>query len=79
MMMKKMQTAARFRSQLWSLKMPSLCHRSFAAISTYKAVIFDMYGVLIPSPVKLATGMLYKPHNVPHNVPHKPCITQHQK
>ncbi|XP_031667580.1 acyl-CoA dehydrogenase family member 10 isoform X3 [Oncorhynchus kisutch] len=55
MMMKKMQTAARFRSQLWSLKMPSLCHRSFAAISTYKAVIFDMYGVLIPSPVKLAT------------------------
>ncbi|XP_021442753.2 acyl-CoA dehydrogenase family member 10 isoform X3 [Oncorhynchus mykiss] len=53
--MKKMQTAARFRSQLWSLKMPSLCHRSFAAISTYKAVIFDMYGVLIPSPVKLAT------------------------
>uniref|UniRef100_A0A4W5JRY1 Aminoglycoside phosphotransferase domain-containing protein n=1 Tax=Hucho hucho TaxID=62062 RepID=A0A4W5JRY1_9TELE len=55
MMMKKMRTAARFRSQLWSLKMPSLCHRSFAAISTYKAVIFDMYGVLIPSPVKLAT------------------------
>ncbi|KAM9404156.1 acyl-CoA dehydrogenase family member 10-like isoform 1-T3 [Salvelinus alpinus] len=54
-MMKKMRTAARFRSQLWSLKMPSLCHRSFAAISTYKAVIFDMYGVLIPSPVKLAT------------------------
>ncbi|XP_042168743.1 acyl-CoA dehydrogenase family member 10-like isoform X1 [Oncorhynchus tshawytscha] len=53
--MMKMQTAARFRSQLWSLKMPSLCHRSFAAISTYKAVIFDMYGVLIPSPVKLAT------------------------
>ncbi|XP_038832485.1 acyl-CoA dehydrogenase family member 10-like isoform X2 [Salvelinus namaycush] len=55
MMMKKMRTAARFRSQLWSLKMPSLCHRSFAAISTYKAVIFYMYGVLIPSPVKLAT------------------------
>nr|XP_046191177.1 acyl-CoA dehydrogenase family member 10-like isoform X2 [Oncorhynchus gorbuscha] len=55
MMMKKMQTAARFRSQLWSLKMPSRCHRSFAAISNYKAVIFDMYGVLIPSPVKLAT------------------------
>lgn len=55
MLMKKMRTAARLRSQLWSLKMPSLCHRSFAAISTYKAVIFDMYGVLIPSPVKLAT------------------------
>ncbi|XP_052372296.1 acyl-CoA dehydrogenase family member 10-like isoform X2 [Oncorhynchus keta] len=55
MMMKKMLTAARFRSQLWSLKMPSLCHRSFADISNYKAVIFDMYGVLIPSPVKLAT------------------------
>ncbi|XP_055780739.1 acyl-CoA dehydrogenase family member 10-like isoform X2 [Salvelinus fontinalis] len=55
MMKKKMRTAARFRSQLWRLKMPSLCHRSFAAISTYKAVIFDMYGVLIPSPVKLAT------------------------
>ncbi|CAB1321308.1 unnamed protein product [Coregonus sp. 'balchen'] len=56
MMMMKMRTAAQFRSQLWSLKTPSLCHRSFAAISTYKAVIFDMYGVLIPSPVKVATG-----------------------
>ncbi|XP_041708248.1 acyl-CoA dehydrogenase family member 10 isoform X2 [Coregonus clupeaformis] len=55
MMMMKMRTAAQFRSQLWSLKTPSLCHRSFAAISTYKAVIFDMYGVLIPSPVKVAT------------------------
>ncbi|KAJ8013229.1 hypothetical protein DPEC_G00051100 [Dallia pectoralis] len=46
--------AARFNSQLWSLMAPRLCH-NLAAISTYKAVIFDMYGVLIPSPVKLVT------------------------
>ncbi|KAL0963540.1 hypothetical protein UPYG_G00307730 [Umbra pygmaea] len=52
--MNMMHRAPRFSSQIWRLKTPSLCRR-FAAISTYKAVVFDMYGVLIPSPVKMIT------------------------
>ncbi|XP_010878754.2 acyl-CoA dehydrogenase family member 10-like isoform X1 [Esox lucius] len=53
-MMTMIRPAARFRSKLWSLMASRLSH-NFAAMSTHKAVIFDMYGVLIPSPVKLVT------------------------